>query len=627
MPHLIIKQKDSQDKVFRLCKPVTSIGRRRSHDVPLTDLFASRDHAEVVALENGDYEVRDVGARYPTRVNDKIVSRQILKDGDRIMIGDTLLIFKTEEALPSSHVKFLTAEEMSEETVEVASLDTRKTIPFSAADFDADDFKGLQRDHQRLMLLYEFGRAFHSHLEDPHHLLNEIVDKALRTLDAERGFIAMVDEDTGELSCEVARDSTGDPTPEKLEVSKTIVHKALKEGVSILTQNALIDKQFEKAKSVKEYKIRSAMCVPLIFEEKILGIVYLDNRASAGSFSQDDLIFLTAMCHLAGVALRNSFLHRQVVQENIRIENELKTKFQIVGESEEMKKVQATIKKVAPSDITVIIQGETGTGKELVAKVIHALSPRSSEPFIAVNCAAIPKELIESELFGHEKGAFTGAVSAREGKFKMADGGTVFLDEIGDMSLETQAKVLRVLEEKEIEKVGGEKTIKVNVRVIAATNKDLGRAVEEGWFREDLYYRLNVMPLRLPALRERKQDILTLAEYFIAGRVKKISAKASQMLLSYNWPGNVRELKNYVERAIVLGDGRVIQPEDLPISVRSRGRVVPLPLDSLERIEEDQIVRVLRHTGWNKSEAVKILGITRQTLDNKIERYKIKMGK
>ena len=623
MPHLILQQKNAQDKSFELTKRATTIGRRRAHDVTLTDPFVSRDHAEVVALEDGSYEVRDVGAKYPIRVNERIVSSHRLRDGDRIKIGSSILIFKSREPVKTPFVEFLNNENMTHETLEVASLDTRQTGAFFPDDIDSVDLQSLQKDHQRLMLLYEFGKAVNSYLEDPHHLLDEIMNAAFRTLDAERGVIALINEHTGEITCELIRSNLGDLKPEKLEISKTIVHKVLREGAAILTYNALRDQQFEEAESIKEYSIRSAMCVPLIFREEILGILYLDNRVSVGSFSEDDLTFLTVMCHQAGIALGNAFLHRQVVQENIRMENVLKSRFQIMGKSEKMKKVHNTIRKVAPSDVTILLQGETGTGKELIAKAIHSLSPRSSKAFVAVNCAAIPKELIESELFGHEKGAFTGAISTNEGKFQTAHGGTIFLDEIGDMSMETQAKVLRTLEEKEIQRVGGTKTIKVDVRVIAATNKDLSKAVEEGGFREDLFYRLNVVPLQLPTLRERKQDIIPLAKYFVAGRVKKISPKAKQLLESYSWPGNVRELKNCIDRAVVLGNGEVIHPEDLPQNIRSGEKAIPPPLESLEFMEKDHIHRVLRHTNWNKSEAVKVLGITRQTLDNKIKRYKI----
>jgi Nif-specific regulatory protein len=455
-------------------------------------------------------------------------------------------------------------------------------------------------------------------------MLDEIMNAALKTLKAERGFIALVDENTGDLSCEMVRGEKGSELTEKLEVSRTIVHKVLSDGVSILTVNAQEDTQFDKAKSVRDYKIRAAICAPLVFRDEILGVIYLDNRASFGSFSQDDQMFLIALCHQAGVALGNARLHRRVVQENVWLENTLKPKFQILGESDKMKRVFDTIKKVAPTHITVLVQGDTGTGKELVAKAIHTLSPRKEFAFVPVNCAAIPKELIESELFGHEKGAFTGATNAREGKFQTAHGGTIFLDEIGDMSLDLQAKVLRILEDRELQRVGGNKSISVDVRVIAATNKDLAKAVEEGTFREDLYYRLNVVVVKLPTLKERRQDILPLVEYFMAGRVKKISTKAKRLMESYDWPGNVRELRNCVDRAVVLGDGKTIQPEDLPFALRKDGQVIPAPLETLDQMEEDHIVRVLRYTNRNKSDAAKILGITRQTLDNKIKKYSIK---
>jgi len=620
MPYLVLQQEDSQDKIFKITKAVITLGRKHTNDVFLMDESVSRDHAEIIALEDGGYEIHDVGAKHPITVNGKIISRHRLRDGDRIRLGDSILIFNSEDASSTTSVEFLAIEDMSQETMEVASLDAKKTTILSADDLD---LLSLQRDHQRLMLLYEFGKAVNSHLEDQYHLLDEILSATFRTLDAERGFIALVDENTGELTCKLVRDNTGDQKPEKLEVSRTIIHKVLKGGVSILTVNALKDSQFRDAKSVKEFNIRSAICSPLLFREEVMGIIYLDNRASAGSFSQDDLMFLTALCHHAGVAIGNAWLHRQVVQENIRLGNALKPKFQIVGDSEKMKKVFSTIKKVAPSDVTVLLQGKTGTGKELLAKAIHALSPRSNKVFVAVNCAAIPKELIESELFGHERGAFTGATSAREGKFQMAHTGTIFLDEVGDMSLDMQAKVLRTLEEKEFQRIGGTKNIEVDVRVIAATNKDLKKAVEEGKFREDLYYRLNVVSIELPTLRERKKDIIPLAEYFIAGRVKKISTSAQRLLLSYDWPGNVRELKNCVDRAVVLGDGEVLQPEDLPHNMRKSGQVISAPIESLDDMEEDHIIRVLRYTGWNKSDAAKILEITRQTLDNKIKKYKI----
>ncbi len=624
MAYLVHQLKEFEVKNYEISKKVIRIGRRPSNDVPLTDPFVSRDHAEIVSLEDGSYELRDLGGENPVKVNGRIISQHRLRDGDKLTLGQSLLIFKTEASCASTGVEMLAAEEMSQETVEIASLDAKKTMPFSMDRVDKKNAEALQKDHQRLMLLYDFSKSVNSLLEDQDEMLDEIMTAALKTLKAERGFIALVDEQSGELSCELVRTETGSELTEKLEVSRTIVHKVLNEGVSILTVNAQEDTQFDKAKSIREYNIRSAICSPLLFHDEIMGVIYLDNRASTGSFSQDDQMFLIAICHQAGVALGNARLHRRVLQENVWLENTLKPKFQILGESKKMKRVFDTIKKVAPTHITVLVQGETGTGKELVAKAIHTLSPRRELAFVPVNCAAIPKELIESELFGHEKGAFTGATSAREGKFQTAHGGTIFLDEIGDMSLDLQAKVLRILEDRELQRVGGNKSIPVDVRIIAATNKDLAKAVEEGTFREDLYYRLNVVVVNLPPLKERRKDILPLAEYFIAGRVKKISSKAKRLLESYDWPGNVRELRNCVDRAVVLGDGKTIQPEDLPHALRKEGQVISAPLETLDRMEEDHIVRALRFTNGNKSDAARMLGITRQTLDNKIKKYAIK---
>lgn len=620
MAYLILLRENIQIKTIRITGSSVTIGRNPAHDVALADPFLSRDHAKILGLKDGTFEIHDIGAKSPVRINGKIISKHKLKDGDKITLGHSELIYKSDDSL---HVEFLPEDEMSQEAVEVASLDAQKTVSFSASDLDSKDLVSLNKDHQRLMLLYEFGKTVNLHLEDPYYLLDEIMNTAFKMLNAERGFIALVEEKTGKLTCELVRDVTVDQEPEKLEVSRTIVHKVVNERLSIMTINAKKDSEFREVKSVHEYNIRSAICSPLLFKGEVLGVVYLDNRAMEGSFSQEDLMFMMAMCHQAGIAMGNAYLHRSVTKENERLGKAFKEEYQILGDSPQMKDIFKAMKKVAPSDITILLEGDTGTGKELVARAIHSLSPRKEQNLVAVNCAAIPKELIESELFGHEKGAFTGAMSARQGKFQLAHNGTIFLDEIGDMSLETQAKVLRILELKEFQRVGSSITIKVDVRVIAATNKDLRKAVEDGKFREDLFYRLNVVSIKLPSLRDRESDILSLADYFIAGRVKKISSRAQKLLLSHDWPGNVRELKNCIDRAVVMGNGEIIQPEDFPHHLRLGKKEIFSPLESLEYLEEDHIIRVLRNTNWHKSEAAKILGITRQTLDNKIEKYNI----
>ena len=338
------------------------------------------------------------------------------------------------------------------------------------------------------------------------------------------------------------------------------------------------------------------------------------------------------------LVIRNVVAHQNLVKENIRLRQELKRRYQfkdIIGKSRKMQEVLVLVKTVARSNSTVLIQGESGTGKELIARAIHSTSPRSKRPFIAVSCAALPETLLESELFGHERGAFTGAVSSRKGKFELANKGTLFLDEVGDTSQKTQADLLRVLEEREFARIGGSELIKVDVRVISATNKDLDTLVSEAKFREDLYYRLNVVTIHVPPLRERKQDIPLLVEHFLEKysvenekRIESIDEDALDSLMKYHWPGNVRELENAVERAVVVAKSDVVSPDDLPPSVRGEtGEALGPSLAAhsvpLQEIERRYIRQVLEAANWNIKKAAGTLKIDRTTLYNKIRKYKL----
>ncbi len=306
----------------------------------------------------------------------------------------------------------------------------------------------------------------------------------------------------------------------------------------------------------------------------------------------------------------------------------------LVGRNARMQEIYTLITRIADNNATVLLSGESGTGKEVLARAIHQQSNRSHRPFVAINCAAIPSELLESELFGHEKGSFTGAIATKVGKFEMATGGSLFLDEVGSMRLDLQAKILRALQEREVERVGGTRTIKIDVRVIAATNRDLKKAVEEGTFREDLYYRLNVVPITLPDLKDRQEDIPLLANHFVQkftqesnSNIREISKEAMGILLSYPWPGNVRELENVIERAVTLGRGPAIQPGDLPPHLAGGAGPVEKALAqeaTLEDLERDYIRAVLRRTKGHQIRAAAILGIDRRTLYRKIRRYGIK---
>jgi two-component system nitrogen regulation response regulator NtrX len=342
------------------------------------------------------------------------------------------------------------------------------------------------------------------------------------------------------------------------------------------------------------------------------------------------------------LAVNHALLYSKLEQENRALRQQVQRKYEIVGNSPEILQLKEQIKIVGPTNGWVLIAGENGTGKELVAREIHQTSLRADKPFVEVNCAAIPEELIESELFGHEKGSFTGALTKRRGKFDVANEGTIFLDEIADMSLKTQAKILRILQEQKFERVGGAEMIFVDVRVIAATNRDLRGEIQKGLFREDLYYRLNVIPIAVPPLRERKTDIAILVEHFIGEfclennkETKKISPEAMNLLVSYSWPGNVRELKNVVERMVIMTRGPVIEAKDVPDPVREQPKAPPefsflefnLLKDARREFEKRFIMKKLTENDENISKTAELIGIERSNLHRKIKSYAIEMKK
>ncbi|MFH1230313.1 MAG: sigma-54 dependent transcriptional regulator, partial [Planctomycetota bacterium] len=335
--------------------------------------------------------------------------------------------------------------------------------------------------------------------------------------------------------------------------------------------------------------------------------------------------------------IKNIVAHQSVVKENVALRKELAKKYQfeeLVGKSPKIQQVFDLIRTVAKSNATVLIQGETGTGKELVAKAVHAESMRHTEPFISLNCAALPESLLESELFGHEKGSFTGAIAQKKGKFELAHGGSIFLDEIGDISPNIQVHLLRVLQEKEFSRVGGNEIIKVDVRIITSTNRDLKKRVEEGNFREDLYYRLNVIPINIPSLRERTEDIPLLAHYFLKKyntennkNIRDFFPTVMDFFMKYNWPGNVRELENAIEYSVVLVQGNLIQLEQLPPALKKfySREIIPSTgnIRTLEEVEKQYIIKILEETNWNYTHTAKTLSISRSTLHHKIKEYNI----
>jgi Nif-specific regulatory protein len=494
---------------------------------------------------------------------------------------------------------------------------------------------------KRLTALLEVSQALGSTLDT-----RAAVEKVLEILDRElgmkRGAIALL-EGEGDLKIQYAYGlSEGERQRGRYKVDEGVTGKVVASGRPIVVPQVSKEPLFlYRTRKRSPDKEESFICVPIKDRRKTVGALSITYPYKQNRNYEDSVQLLTIVTSMIAQSLRLAQLveqeRAQLQDENALLKRELQQKYDfrnIVGTSKEMRDVYEQIAQVAPSGATVLIRGESGTGKELVAHAIHYNSPRSSKPFVKVNCAALPESLIESELFGHEKGAFTGAVARKRGRFELAEGGTLFLDEIGDLSPAMQVKLLRALQEREFERVGGTETIKVNVRLITATNVDLEQAVSDGRFRSDLYYRLNVFSIYLPPLRERKTDILLLADHFLekyggqnGKRIKRISTPAIDMLMSYHWPGNVRELENVVERATLVCEGNVIHGYHLPPTLQTAegsGTVTKMSLDqAVGAFEKELIQDALKTTRGNRARAARMLDTTERILGYKAQKYEI----
>ncbi|MEK7307396.1 MAG: nif-specific transcriptional activator NifA [Nitrospirota bacterium] len=510
--------------------------------------------------------------------------------------------------------------------------------------------KDIISDHKILELtaLYEISRTFASSL-NLKVTSNKIMEIFARVLGMRRGTLTLLDPENGELVIEIAHGLSEEEIARgRYKIGEGITGKVLESGEPIIVPDIGKEPLFlNKTKArgnIAEQNI-SFICVPVKIHGEVIGVLSVDRLFKDGTRSfEEDVRILTVVASLIGQAVKISRMvdeeKKTLIERNIYLQNELKTRHRldnVVGRSKRMEEIYDSIVKVSQSKATVLLRGESGTGKELIAKAIHYNSPRYDKPFIKLSCVALPENLLESELFGHEKGSFTGALDMRKGRFELADGGTLFLDEIGDMSPSTQLKLLRVLQERKFERIGGNKTISVDIRLITATNRDLERAVKEGIFREDLYYRLNVVPIFLPPLKERREDIPFLVDHFLKKfneeNIKniEISPKAIDILMQQDWLGNVRELENLVERIVVMAKGDQIMPKDLlyhlSIDAGSKkpGAGAAMTLTGkIEDIEKDQIMAALKKTGWIRARAAKLLGITPRQIGYKIKKYNIK---
>jgi Nif-specific regulatory protein len=476
-----------------------------------------------------------------------------------------------------------------------------------------------------------------SSVQDLDKLLQLIIESATNVVQAEAASLLLVDPTTDTLFFKVATGDKGDEVKEfRVKMGQGIAGHVAKTGHPLLIADAQQDSRWMREISDSiEFETRSMACVPLKIRNETIGVVQVINKRDESQFSPADMEVLEEFSSLAALAIGSARNLEQVRQENLDLKKELGAKHQIIGTSFILKKALEDAQKLSRTKTTALIQGESGTGKELLARLIHRESPRRNKPLVVLNCAALPETLLESELFGYEKGAFTGATGRKIGKFESAHQGTLFLDEIGEMAPGIQAKLLRVLQEGVFYRVGGNTPITVDVRVLSATNKDLKKEVEEGKFREDLYYRLNVVQLNMPPLRERLEDVPLLVDHFLEVFKKEtgmagltISEAALEKMTHYNWPGNIRELRNAIERAVVMGDGKTIMPEDLPIAAtlpKFAGLKIGLTLDeALNEFKKEFILLNLKHTGGNRSKAAKVMDIQRTYLSRLITRYDIR---
>lgn len=666
--YLILRDELKWRNVFRLIPAqVTTIGRAPTNRVVVPDDTCSRHHCEVFQA-GGTWMLRDLDSRNGTLIDGTPLDGDCpLNEGDQIQIGEFFLVF-THDISQSSVDSDELESDTNTETVDGSAI---KAAGLNAPEIlhrrqrtryhgGAEDI-GRDRTSQELARLYRLALDMGSAADATQ--LSEIVLSGIFTaIQLDIGAVLLLPEATKSAASSdlrvVAFRASGDQGYEKVSTSLTEI--VLEDCEAILARDVKDDSRLTDTASLDQLQARSVICAPIRTDESIFGVLHLYTTHGGRTLEVDDLEFTLAVADQFAIALAN--LHKreslqaglaQARDEADTLRSQLEIESDLVGTSPSMQELKQSIGRIAETDATVLIRGESGVGKELVSRAIHFSSDRRNGPFVCLNCAALSETLLESELFGHEKGSFTGAVGRKIGKFEQANRGTLFLDEVGEMSLSIQAKFLRVLEGHTFERVGGGTAINVDTRVVAATNRDLEQAIEEKKFRQDLFYRLFVVEIAVPSLRDHAMDIPLLASHFLqrcrskaSCRVEAFSEDAMALLTEYEWPGNVRELQNTVERGVILARGPLVEVTDIQLSTRtataashgsdlqtaarrsmqpttsglenSAGRDV-----SLERLERDHILATLERTEWNKSMASQILGIERSTLDRKLKRYNV----
>ena len=660
--YLVIRRPDGFGDVFPLAAgQAYLLGRAATNRIVLKDDLCSREHAEV-RFADGAWRVRDLGSLNGTRVNEKrLDGEHTLEAGDEVQLGRSRLLFVEEMGqlpdLPNradsegvaikkrlGQTRFLTPVPPPEPSVSLPPAvnedgSTMHVVPRHS----------LSRD---LSLLYRLALDMGS-AANYDDLCRTVLDALLEAIPAEVGAILFLPRSDGKgpraleagkalrgTELEVVAHRHRDPSLHTYKrVSDYVSNEVLASREAILAEDVARDRYLRNRDSLNELGATSVICAPIVFGERILGLIHLYCTDPHKALDAEDLEFAVAVAKQLGSVINQVQRTVTLSEENKSLRDQLGIESELVGQSPPIKEVETQIARVAGTNATCLIRGESGSGKELVARAIHYSSQRKDGPFVCLNCAALTETLLESELFGHEKGSFTGATEKKIGKFEAANHGTIFLDEIGEMNVGTQAKLLRILEGHPFERVGGNTSIRADVRVVSATNQPLEEAIHEGRFRRDLFFRLQVVEIRVPPLRERKSDVPVLADHFLKRFVRETGRKirgftppALKKMEEYHWPGNVRELRNVVERAVALGLGPYLDANDIwlstlelqgPAAAVGAAAYQPVPL---EQVEQFHILKTLDFTDWNKSQAANILQIERSTLDRKIKLYGLKRG-
>ena len=577
-------------KVYRIHKKLTSLGRGQEADVALPDPSLSDSPAHI-HFDGREFNLAATDRDAEIFVNGRKRQKQKLAHDDRIRIGSVELEFSLYDQ-PGAD------DPGGGDATELASY--KKLYEFSG----------------KLMESYELPT-----------LVDQLLDVMIQVSNADKGFLVLME--SGEPIVKAARNLRRETISDAVsQLSDSILAHVIKTRQPLIISDALHDEAFKNSLSVVNLKLTSVMCVPLLERGNMLGVIYVGNDNVAELFAASHLEVLSVFAAQASLLVRNALLVNELKLDNRSLQSRIEQiRFgEILGSAPRMQEIFRKVQKVAATDISVLITGETGTGKELIARELHSRSQRAKHPFVTINCGAIPENLLESELFGHVRGAFTGAVGNKVGRFQSADHGTLFLDEIGEMPLSLQVKILRALQEKVVVRVGDTRAETIDIRIVAATNRDLEVEMKAGRFREDLYYRLNVVHLHLPPLRDRGDDIVVLARYMVGryapeygGQVRGLTPNAIAAIKRHRWPGNIRELENRIKKAVVLADRALLGPEDLDLSPDDLPAILPLA-EAKEKFQRDYINEILILNNGNRTKTARDLGVDPRTIFRHLEK-------